>query len=149
DLEAERLLVTVNEPPLTYDDLHSRRSRVEPGFTSDYGQQHVVLTVEPLIPDEARRMWEDEFGLHADDPMLEHCLQLAYAMSGGLPTAFAKAAREAQAGLAQTVPQYRERLRAELRLGSPGQSDTTRRSTNPKPPLGPPHSRGRPHVAAP
>jgi hypothetical protein len=114
DLEAERLLVTVNESPLTYDDLHSRRSRVEPGFTSDYGQQHVVLTVEPLIPDEARRMWEHEFGLHADDPMLEHCLQLAYAMSGGLPTAFAKAAREAQAGFAQTVPQYRERLRAEL-----------------------------------
>jgi hypothetical protein len=92
DLEHEMLLISINSSPLTYEELYRRRSRSEPGFTSDYGQTHVRLTIGPLLYDEAKNIWTEQYGLPLETRFHRAHFETAYSLSGGLPAAFAKAA---------------------------------------------------------
>jgi hypothetical protein len=92
DLEHELLLITVSASPLTYEELYRRRSRTQPGFTSDYGQTHVRLTVGILSIDDAERIWKEHFRLPLETRLNRAYFETAYTISGGLPTAFGMAA---------------------------------------------------------
>ena len=123
DLEHGMLLITVNASPLPYGDLYRRRARKEPGFTSDYGQAHVRLTVGPLPHDVAEQRWKDEYNLPLGERLDRAYFEVAFDLSGGLPTVFEKAAayarnlgvfdpdiRKYKTELAEHLPEAFERL---------------------------------------
>lgn len=123
DLEHESLLVSINGSPMPYDELYRKRSVVQPGFTSDYGQSHVRVVLGPLTEEEALKRWTHIFGLPIDDRLSRAHFDLAYRFSGGLPSAFSKAAASAinvmpftddirvyRAELSQQLPPTFERL---------------------------------------
>lgn len=115
DLEMAGELLGVNISTLTYDALYERRSLVEPGFVSDYGQEHVRLAVGRLSRDDAERMWQERAIGPLDDRFGRACFELAYEYSGALPGVL----RLAQNHLAtllpsRDLPAYRDVLRREL-----------------------------------
>lgn len=123
DLEHGILLITINASPLPYGDLYRRRARKEPGFTSDYGQAHVRLTVGPLPHDVAEQRWKDEYNLPLGERLDRAYFEVAFDLSGGLPTVFEKAAayarnlgvydqdiRKYKTELAEHLPEAFERL---------------------------------------
>lgn len=123
DLEHELQLITINTSPLPYGELYRRRAREEPGFTSDYGQVHVRLTLGPLPHEVAERRWKEEYGLPMHDRLGRAYFEIAYELSGGLPAVFAKAAGHAsnlgelnpditvyRAELTERLPEAFERL---------------------------------------
>ena len=123
DLEHELQLITINTSPLPYGELYRRRTREEPGFTSDYGQVHVRLTIGPLPREMAQHRWKEDYGLPLHDRLSRAYFEVAYELSGALPAAFAKAAGYARhskelnpditvyrAELAERLPEAFERL---------------------------------------
>jgi len=96
DLENELLLVTINAGPLPYGELYRRRSREDRGFTSDYGQIHVRLTIGAMPQKTAEKIWEEKYELPIDDRISRAYFEIAYELSGGLPIAFSIAAEYAR-----------------------------------------------------
>ena len=87
DLENELLVVSVNVSPLIYQSLYRIRAEKEIGFTSDYGQTHVRISVGPLSRDAASYRWQSDYGLPSDG-IHKAYFEIAYRFSGGLPAAF-------------------------------------------------------------
>ena len=123
DLEHEMLLITINASPLPYSDLYRRRAHKEPGFTSDYGQAHVRLTLGLLPHDLAEQRWKDEHNLPLGSRLERAYFEVAFDLSGGLPTVFEKATayaknfiwvdpdiRNYRTELAEHLPEAFERL---------------------------------------
>lgn len=90
-LEQEGWLVTVNSSPLPYTELYRRRARAHRGFTSDYGQSHVRVTVDPLNIEQARLLWVGDKRLGLDDRLAQAYFSTAFGISGGLPTLYGTA----------------------------------------------------------
>ncbi|HXO27882.1 MAG TPA: hypothetical protein VOA80_11085, partial [Thermoanaerobaculia bacterium] len=117
-LESSRLLSTINASPLDYQVLYQRRSRRQPGFTSDYGTTHAKLRLGALPRDEALRRWREIHSL--PDPeggrTAAAYFSTAFNLSGGLPVAFARAANLAvtQLPLPPDLRPYRAMLTRDL-----------------------------------
>jgi len=121
NLENQGRLACVNASPLPYDELYRRRARVDPGFTSDYGQTHPRIPVELWTRDEAWEQWAQRFRLSKDPKDVERLhrsyFETAFDSSGGLPLGFEKAMniamsmemkediREFRAALADQLPE--------------------------------------------
>jgi len=116
-LEQEGWLVTVNSSPLPYAELYRRRAREDRGFTSDYGQSQARLTVDPLEPEEARRVWVEERKLGLDDRLAEAYFSTALSLSGGLRALFCTAGEMAATnwdGKSSDIRHFRKALLRDL-----------------------------------
>jgi len=92
DLEQNsRLLCCVNVSKLPYEELYRIRAKEQPGFTSDYGQTHVHVTLGLLQREEAMKIWIRETGLENNDRLERNYFETAFQESGGFSEALIKA----------------------------------------------------------
>lgn len=129
ELEHERVLTTVNAAPLPYEKLYRDRQREESGFSSDYGQAHILLKLGAYTEQDGLFLWKDEFALPLDSRLARNYFQLAFDISGGLPVAFEQAVQLVPLILNEDVRPYQRVLRERLpdkfrRLLASGPSDS-------------------------
>ena len=92
DLEQNaRLLCSVNVSKLPYDELYRIRAKKQPGFTSDYGQAHVHVTIGRLQREEAMKIWLRETGMESTNRLQQLYFETAFRESGGFSEALIKA----------------------------------------------------------
>ncbi|MDB4285469.1 hypothetical protein N9903_01010 [bacterium] len=116
DLEQDSILCCINTSPLSYGDLYDLRARDERGFSSDYGQGHPRLRLEPYSLEEAKEVWCNDLKMSMETRGKRAYFAVAYEATGGLSTLLIKAAYLAANSRSDsmTIPAFKKYLSDQL-----------------------------------